>query len=222
MMPPGGGVVGLLAGMVALAWLVTRPERLRYKMTIEVETAEGMRTGFAVRETVTPSPLPIPMLGEDRGSTSVHGEAVVVDLPGGRQLFALLKRANGSVDHAGRDMLAIFREHEADAKDGVIELWPAMPQTSAPRVNNPLPLLVRFNNLADPKSVEQVDPEVFGVRRVTVETISDAVTEGIGKWLGWLPSQHGSFVRRLSVTDPTNPPIAATLSKSDFSTEIGK
>jgi hypothetical protein len=53
-----------------------------------------------------------------------------------------------------------------------------------------------------------------------LETTTDDVTIGIERKLAWLPRQTGTFVKRLSVPDPTNPPIAAILTRRDFSTQL--
>src|SRR6218665_2890440 len=65
-------------------------EKIRYKMTVTVETPEGIKTGSAVREAgryTEPSILP------DQGGVFyrvIGGEAVVVDLAERGVLFALI------------------------------------------------------------------------------------------------------------------------------------
>lgn len=69
----------LSAVLAPLALLVTgcgSTEKFRYKMTVEVETPQGIKTGDAVREVTHSTPPPIPMLGESRPTWSVAGEAV--------------------------------------------------------------------------------------------------------------------------------------------------
>ena len=69
----------------------------RYRLTVEVETPEGLRTGSSVIEVQTDvaSKLSISTPGQVR--TRVRGESVAVDLPGGKTLFALL-RSEENVD----------------------------------------------------------------------------------------------------------------------------
>ncbi len=58
-----------------------------------------------------------------------------------------------------------------------------------------------FGNIADPKTVERVDPNDlatgFGkgvkLRRITVQMTDAPVTTGIEKRLAWLNAQRGSF-----------------------------
>lgn len=205
----------------------------RFRMTVEVETPQGLKTGSSVIEVRLSRGMAI---GDSSGvSSSLRGEAVVVDLPDG-PLFVLL-----AVPDAGPPLQAIVPDallgRRSSGPDEVMadtaklgSTWFTEYKSELPRrrdngfqsSDNGWPMIVRFRDLNDPKSVEKVSPEAVGVKRIWVETTGDAVTTGIEKRLGWLPSQRGSFVRRLSVPDPNNPPIAATLNKSYFSTEIGK
>lgn len=192
-------VLGLMAlgAAVVLGGCGSR-RTLRYKMTVEVETPQGVKTGFAVREIVIRRPPAVPMLGEDRGSISVRGEAVAVALPDGQTLFALLTSGDHVVDYAGRDVFFLFRELEGPH----IQLWPDPPSTSRPQITNPLPLLVRFRDISDPTSVERVEPTAldaaFGpgvtLKRITIEKTREDVTVGIEKRLGWLGNHNDSLI----------------------------
>lgn len=204
-------------------------DKLRYKTTIEVETPEGLRTGSAVREITVRTPPSIPMLGEDKGSVRVRGEAVAVDLANGRTLFALLKSGDGNVDYAGRDVWFLFRELGEAAPEGVIELWPAKPETKAPRIGNPLSMLAAFRDISDPKTVEQVDPANLAVsfgpgvrlKRIIIERTREPVTKGIEKRLGWLPKQHGSLTKRPRDVPLGQPlPFGVQINEGDFRREL--
>jgi hypothetical protein len=79
----------------------------RYELVVEVETPAGVRTGSSiveVRATGEPRILP------DSGGvfTRVTGEAVVVDLPKGEALFALLK---GEEIHGDADRISRAASH---------------------------------------------------------------------------------------------------------------
>ena len=56
------------------------------------------------------------------------------------------------------------------------------------------PMMVRFGDINDPKTVEPVDPGAFGVKRILLETTSDYVTTGIGKRLEWIKKVNGSYL----------------------------
>jgi hypothetical protein len=61
---------------------------LRYRVTVEVATPAGIRTGSGVIQvTATETPFWAPGLAV---TYRLEGEAIPVDLPGGRTMFALL------------------------------------------------------------------------------------------------------------------------------------
>lgn len=216
------GVMGMLAGSVAAVlggcnWIASPQESLRYRMTIEVDTPQGLRSGSSVIETTY---IAGPGIGDASGLiTRLRGEAVAVDLPGRRTLFALLrsvKDGDGAGYH-GR----LFNHALADgamveppltrrfaAHEWIEERREA--QRLKPRLTLPpehYPMLVRFRDVDDPTSVEAVDPvaldKAFGpgvrLRRIVLAVTGDAVTTGIEKRLGWL--DHLNDYR----SDPNNP-----------------
>lgn len=174
----------------------------RYKITVEVETPGGVRSGSAVREVRSHDQgkgFPGPEAGGVR--KEVSGEAVAVDLPNGETLFALLKGNNGSVDHAKYvAQTALYEEARAlpEAKgklDGgpfgkverrfVLQLLREH-HLSAELSPDDYPLLVRFRDIDDPTSVERVEPDDlaasfgdgYALRRIAVETTGGPVTRG--------------------------------------------
>lgn len=176
----------------------------RYRLTVEVETPEGLKAGSSVIEVqqtlVRAGSSPAHQALERR----VRGEAVAVDLPGGKTMFALL-RSDNDIDWASRVFVLLAPKRKQtfeDSLDDVLEvkgeqalprMWPAVstiPERSA------YPMLVTFNDLAKPESVTAVDPDdlaaTFGdgvkLKRITVELTDDPVTTGIEERLGWLPS----------------------------------
>jgi hypothetical protein len=169
-------------------------------------------------------------IGDQSGVTSgVFGEAVVVDLPDG-PLFVLLQ-----VPDAGPPLQDIVPHallgRSSDGPDGVMadgaklgstwfsEYRAELPRTrdNGPRVSgNNWPMMVRFGDINDPKSVERVGPDAIGVTRILLETTSDDVTTGIEKRIAWLvPLKgnylHGGFTSR-------GAPLG--LAGNNFSTEI--
>ena len=199
------GMMGLLAGGLSalMGGCGMIGHTYRYKLTVEVETPEGLRTGYAVRE-LTYSNQAVKLPDMAGVVTTQRGEAVAVDLPGGQTMFALLSMNGYETLQAafGDDAPATLDAAEADGR--VVELKPkpgSVPEQSG------YPMLVRFRDLADPKSVEQVDPadlaRSFGpgyrLARLTVQVIHEPVTRGIEKRLAWL-DQLDQYR-----TDPANP-----------------
>lgn len=188
-------VMGLLAGAVAISTTgCAGPfrNRYRFKLTVEVETPEGLKSGCSVIEVWATYNFP----GSQERLWGVKGEAVAVDLPGGQTLFALLKTNAHFGDMAGLSMTTLDPRFHYDVvesaerigrRDGI-----RSPAEVAPK---DYPLLVRFRSVADPASVRRVDPAdlatSFGLgarlKRITIEVTDDAVTTGIAKQLVWLP-----------------------------------
>jgi hypothetical protein len=193
------GVMGLFAG-VTLTTLAgcsfTGQQSYRFKMTIEVETPQGIKAGSSVMEIVAYKESFV--IGDRGGGHSgLGGEAVVVDLPDG-PIFALLTIRDGGPNLHSEVTKALAPETSSGNFDDYLAAvrklggWFGGAKADLPRES--WPMMVRFANLNDPKTVQMVEPEAVGVKRVWVETTSDAVTNGIEKRLGWLPTHHGVLV----------------------------
>jgi hypothetical protein len=203
----------------------------KFRMTVEVETSQGLKSGSSVIEVRVTRGMAI---GDSSGiSSGVYGEAVVVELPDG-PLFVLLKMPN-----AGQPLQSVVPDallgRRSDGSDGVMSdtaklgsTWFSEYRAELPRTrdhgsqasNNNWPMMVRFRNINDPRSVEAIQPEAIGVKRILLETTSDDVTTGIEKRLRWLPSLRGSLSPRLEAPNPSNPLLSAQITVVDFSTEI--
>ena len=188
--------LGLIAGgaAVTLSGCNLFGSGNRYKMTVEVETPSGVKTGYAVREVTTYARVN----GGD--AMQVRGEAVAVDVAPGKTLFAVLSGEKGDVDYAaGIAKFALDSElspgganTDYDAGD-FAELYPTYPKTESPIRFGALPMLVMFANIRDPKSVVKVDPgdlaAHFGpgvkLKRITIEKTYAGVTGGIGERFSW-------------------------------------
>ncbi len=134
------GLVLILLALTGIAQAGIFSDSWRYKMTVTVETPEGIKTGSAVREVsvthglaLTPQMHNIPKL---------KGEAVIINLGQRGVLFALLKGATLGEDY-GAD-IPVYALGGRDKK-GKAELPPAL-----------YPMFVHFRNLNDPKTLENV------------------------------------------------------------------
>jgi len=196
---------------VLTAWCLTACGELgddsapdyRYRLTVEVDTPEGLRTGSSVIEVEQRLGRAASSPAHSQVYRRVRGEAVAVDLPGGKTLFALL-RSDNNVDWASYVFVYLAPSYEGEPfeeqLDNVLEvkgeqklprMWPPvvhLPERSA------YPMLVTFGDIDDPTSVARVDPDdlaaSFGegvsLRRITVELTDDPVTTGIEERLGWV------------------------------------
>ena len=167
---------------------------IRYRMTIRVETPQGLRSGSSVIEvTVTEGRR----LGDDSGlRQTVRGEAAAVDMPNGQTLFATLRSKDG-----GRDYPA-YLMHSA-LKNGVVtpplsrfyESWDwQAEQAEANKIKPTIelaeidyPILTRFREKADWRTIEVVNPNdlktVFGIgirlNGIFLTVTTDRVTSNI-------------------------------------------
>ena len=199
-----GGAVILLKG--CRPSIEDRVE-FNYRLTVEVETPQGTSTGSSViwvRAVRTPDWVN----PEGRGNRAkFKGEAVAVDLPNGKTLFVLLQTESGASDAADYPILAFNNELQgsADMVDGYQWLSTSQGQSAQmPRTELVLPnggtevsawpLLVMFEDIADPTSIKRVDPDnltaSFGVgyrlKSISVTIADEPITNRIINRLGWL------------------------------------
>lgn len=195
--------------------------RYRFRLSVAVDTPEGLRTGSSVYEVRAQnrwSPLP------DMASRTweVRGEAAAVDLPGGRTLFALLRTGAHFEDMMGLSMASLHPDFAGTGYDvvGVAKelargAWPG----PAPVAPEDYPMLVTFADENNPASVQLVEPgnlaAAFGsgsrLRGITVELTDDAVTSGIEERLP-APDERGFF----NWDGRSNPNLPGTFNISDF------
>lgn len=185
----------------------------RYRMTVAVETPEGLKTGSAVREVRVEKGLKL--LPEMGASVELTGEAIVVDLGKRGVLFALIDE-----DAAWRIVFDLFPVQDlAPLTSEGIRYYSSLKNAKATLDPGRYPLLVRFRDLRDPTTVEalcsgevmekckkrylkrQVIPidEAFGkgvrIKEVVFEMTDDPVTSsGIIDKLPWLEALQGGYL----------------------------
>lgn len=190
------GVLGALIGGTALVLGgcgLSGNASYRFRMTVEARTPQGLSAGSSVMEVVAMRGF---RLGDRAGGGStLTREAVVVDLPNG-PIFVLLRSPDAGPALQGpvTDTLNAHRVGDKRTGDFVDDVravggWFGGAQAELPRED--WPLMVRFRDLDDPTSVERVEPEAVGIRRILLETTGDEVTVGIKKWLEWLNDLDG-------------------------------
>ena len=195
----GAGLVFLVLAVVLVGTVYAGifSDSWRYKMTVVVETPEGLKTGSAVREVTVKKGLALtPQMLPD---IEVKGEAVVVDLGKRGVLFALMRGGMHGQDYGSDILFDAFPEKK---KIGKVTLTPQQ-----------YPMFARFRDLNDPKTVEiisqindrempdgyggmsKTSEEVFGsgvkLKDVTIEITNDSITSGIEKQLPWLATIYG-------------------------------
>lgn len=196
----------------------------RFRMTVEVDTPQGLRTGSSVYEVRARNLVGLTPEMADR-QRSLKGEAVAVDLPGGKTLFALLKTVNSQRDDLTLMSMAAldpaFRNDWVECAQRIA--WGYGIRSPAEVPQSDYPLLVTFHDTTDPKSVERVEPTSlaatlgpgYALRRITVEVTDKAVTTGIVKRLGWLGEYPEPRLDNNFKPTPT-PTFAQKLRHGDF------
>lgn len=233
--------------------------RYRYRLTVEVDTPEGRRSGSSVIEVKDTADNqhvfgPMAIVRSD-----FQGEAVMVDLGKRGKLFALLCdednldwASSGVAQFAERPSLADVRGLPDTGIDPTFDLfmqrvralrgtfvvrrWRPLPSIGPKEPRSGYPLLVRFRDITQPASVEEVNPDdlaaSFGsgvsLRRLVVTTTDDPVTSTLAKTLTWLgtgpdtalegdPTPGVPIMNRPVSTEPL--PLSQRLSNLDFRRE---
>ena len=208
--------IGVLCGLAVL-WSIFYPwGTWRYKMTVVVETPEGLKTGSVVRE-VSVGSEPAFLGTSGGGSASAKGEAVVVDLGKRGKLFVL-----NDYPYVESSMYRIFWDAFPIA-EGRIALTPkgiryyrSLKNKKAILSADYNLLMVTFMDLTKPETVTVVraqhvknDNKIYiidqfqknfgtGVRlkEIILETTEEPVTWQIDKTLPWIfnawPQSHGT------------------------------
>jgi hypothetical protein len=211
-------VLAPVAVFGALGWAYFQYEyptcTFRYKLTAEVMTPDGLKTGSSVLE-VSYSHYPDAGGGE---SANLHmtGEATYVDLGQGKNLFVLLtNRESGRNDpnpnssrtyelaKGALDAFALpikmfgltwtFGQEQELCK----ELVAASTIKKREVPFESLPTLVTFADIGDPKSVKVVQPDRFEVDfgvgykflSAKIEAASELPQKSIERVLTWLPEK---------------------------------
>jgi hypothetical protein len=189
-------IVASISGLYA-AYAITYPSySYRFRITLEVETVDGLKSGSSVLEVTTIQRPSWVTLGANDHQTTVRGEAVFVDLGNGRNLIALLSLGPEAADgratlFAPRSFFKIVEGAPHDIK------WTKDLSTMTGRreyAGDRRPTLVTFANLNDPATVREVPfdnpksvlgPDVHLVR-AWIDLTKDLVTERLASKLPWI------------------------------------
>lgn len=193
------GPLGLLAALVIGDQIRIHRPGHKYRLTIEVETPDGVRSGAGVLSVH-------PDRGYSRnGSTVTRGDAVLVDLGGGKNLLALLAhRGDKGLDLAEVNFVALRAYNAAGHKTSFKDI--SRMTGAVPVTGSLIPVLATFTDLADPRTMRETKPDDltsvgqgFRLRGVSAEVVpnglwpidfggwlGEPVTRGIGAKLPWL------------------------------------
>ena len=190
-------IVGCLLGAGSIAYREIFPSGMwRYKITVNIESPEGTKSGSAIREVRLKRNL-AKILNPDVSSVDIDtfGEAVVINLGENKFLFSIISN----------EFLDAFPE--GSTLNNKIKLYNDLP------INEPKPIrvddypwFVNFEKLDDPTSIRTINSsnisnifgQGFSIKSVVIEKTDASITNGQLKialpWLGHLPVGTGRAI----------------------------
>ncbi len=194
--------------------------RYRYRLTGWVDCDGTAAHGSSVIEVTRTR-------GYNEIGGTVRGEAVAIDLPGGKTLFLLLSSGDLGIDWGmwmPHHAFAATLDSAATVDGKVLDRLAHSQGASATLAATDYPTMVRFRDTADPASIERVDPAnlaaSFGegarFKGITIQLTDDRVTTGITGRLPWLTRQRGGLIRIPPDVATGDGPFGAAITAGDF------
>ena len=194
------------------------------KLTLEVQTPDGVKSGstvnyVALKKVWTPS-----FLGHDR-VYEFSGEALALDLAPGKVLFVLLS----GLDRTSQEAMAwgVYKDLIPEEKDSsgyyIFDAYRNISKAKETRVvpRKNYPLFLTFADLNDPRTFSIVDPDNleatfgpgFSVKQMTLGITSERLTYGVidpyipwSKWTTrqWMEAGNGGSPMSIKIGEITH------------------
>ncbi|NQZ14604.1 MAG: hypothetical protein HRT94_07260 [Alphaproteobacteria bacterium] len=149
----------------------------RYKITIEIDTPEGVKSGSVIREVSNSASNTGMGFSESTKPAKVSGEAVVVDLGEKGKLFALINWRSYT------EFSEVFVYRETNGIPDAIRFYKNVPAGSKGELTNKMfwPEMVRFRDISDAKSIEAVNKkdisktygDGYAIKRIIIEATNE-------------------------------------------------
>jgi hypothetical protein len=170
------GPLALLAALVIGDQIrINRPGH-KYRLTVAVETPEGVKSAASVMAVH-------PDRGYSRGGqTRTKGDAVLVDLGGGKNLLALMAHIdNNSLELDGMNYVALRAYNAAGRKASFNEMSRMTGEVAVK--DTVIPVLVTFSDLGNPDTAQTVLPDDleaalgkgFHLQGISVEVVPNGI-----------------------------------------------
>lgn len=222
----------------------------RYKMTVHVATPGGDRSYSSVRGIHSEYVSSVMSSSGRTIKDTLQGEAVIMDLPDGRTVYALLSRpdnpdyatyvtgpalgpqiprANDGLTNVKGAFLdeIVTRRKAMLALKGPYDLPRTVSHNPSHRTNyhpeQMWPMFVAFDDPSRPASIHEVALDSLAVSKVTVEITEDPVSSGIEQKLPWLPDYYAKQLSgdRYQMLKNESKGISAFISSGAFSAGNG-
>lgn len=200
----------VLVGVYCAYKVVNPTYAYRFRLTVNVETPSGPKSGSSVMEVRTVTYPAWLTLGQSSGDTSLYGDAVFIDLGAslnGKPQHVIALLVLGS--RGDRGDLAFLSELVFEAlwaqkpgslnyRGSAIEMIKLPLGTKAQLSDSSIPTLVTFADLNDPKTASVVDPNNFESTFGQGFRLQSAMIEIVhtAKWPQTLNSFSGVSVTR--------------------------
>lgn len=161
------------------------PHTWRYRITVDIETPEGIKTGMAVREVRAQQNIAQWLNPDVKSITNkVIGEAVVINLEKRGVVFALIKW-----DSYEEFYKAFPNKYETWTER--IQYYDALESGTKSQLHHKRPQLIYFSNINDPTTLKSLSygtlsseiGENVKIKNVSVEITEDQISNDVGKWL---------------------------------------
>lgn len=211
----GLAILGLLAALVIGDQIrLHRPDH-KFRLVVEVETPDGVKSGSSVYSVTPNRGYGGSNTGESVGPKT-KGDAVFVDLGGGRNLVALLAVGTDPADLDATNYVAMRAFVAAGRKVQFRDMKKTTAMSPVPVTGELAPVLVTFKDVNDPASARQVTAanaeQLLGpgtkLHAVMVSTaangfwpldfggaLGEPVSRGIETKLPWLKGEEGAVNR---------------------------
>lgn len=183
----------LMALVVAFTWYNSPLNQVkgeyRYKITVNVQTPDGVKSGSAVR-VVKDADLKYKIfkgLPESTSPARIHGEAVVIDLGEKGELFGLIDW------NTKKELFTAFPISGPSTLEG-IKYYNNLPigESRELNVKHAWPDFVMFEDLSDPMSVKAVNKENiseqlgegYSIQNIEIEITDEPITWKMHKFFG--------------------------------------
>lgn len=219
--------IGACAALTFGCSIFSNAAKVNYRVTVAIDGPEGKASGSGVWSWRLEKPtaaLATPYSGK------FQGEAIPIELPGGRVVYAILRGRSGSHDmasmmpeHLFGDIGRSFRgEAPLHGGDRIADLRDIAgrvgERAEVPCDEHPswCPMLVEFAEPGRAESVRRFDPAPGRTIAVSVEITDDDVTRGILSRLPWLPNYYDRMFDG-SRSSALGKPLPNHLSQAEFS-----
>jgi hypothetical protein len=229
---PLAWTLGLSAAAIGLMWLRARPCYYHCRMSLEVETPDGLRVGSSVIR-ISASYQLVRFTDTALVLSSLRGEAVALRLNDNRTIFATLKKPDATRSLVSVITAALAPEMRYPKGPDVPvrfhnAVW-KLARASAighgavlPRAD--YPVLIWFKDPAQSTSAVALEPDDLAaelgpnhrLKRITLEVTREPVTRHIDELLPSMSPDTGFAVWRTSLPGDD---VRRYLARNDFTTE---